>query len=116
MQFECADLFVWLASYNPASQIVIRTRDSDAYGFTGYASVNRTYAVNGLNQYSTTGTASFSYDANGNLAGDGINSYTYDIENRLSGRGALSLEMYLFLFLIIWHLSRMVCLDSSLIQ
>jgi RHS repeat-associated protein len=91
LQFECADLFVWLASYNPASQIVTRTRNNDAYGFTGYASVNRTYAVNGLNQYSTAGAASFSYDANGNLIGDGTNSYTYDIENRLTGRGALSL-------------------------
>jgi hypothetical protein len=37
--------------------------------------VNRGYAVNGLNQYVTAVPASFSYDANGNLTGDGSNGY-----------------------------------------
>jgi RHS repeat-associated protein len=37
--------------------------------------LNRAYAVNGLNQYTSAGPASFSYDANGNLAGDGSSSY-----------------------------------------
>jgi uncharacterized protein RhaS with RHS repeats len=57
--------------------------------------VNRNYAVNacperrrrrrrrGLNQYSTAGSASFTYDANGNLTSDASNSYIYDPENRL---------------------------------
>jgi RHS repeat-associated protein len=40
-------------------------------------------AVNGLNQYSAAGPASFTYDANGNLTGDGTWTYTYDAENRL---------------------------------
>ncbi|MFX8063419.1 hypothetical protein ABTK67_18845, partial [Acinetobacter baumannii] len=44
---------------------------------------SRSYAVNGLNQYTTAGPATFSYDANGNLIGDGTNSYGYDAENRL---------------------------------
>jgi hypothetical protein len=51
------------------------------------------YAVNGLNQYTSTGPASFSYDANacpepsrrGNLIADGTNGYVYDAENRLVG-------------------------------
>jgi len=76
--------------YNPASQIASETRDNDAYAFNGLVNVNRAYAVNGLNQYSTAGTATFTYDANGNLTADGTNTYVYDGENRLisSSNGA----------------------------
>ncbi len=45
--------------------------------------VNRDYAVNGLNQYTTAGPATFAYDDNANLTGDGTWTYTYDVENRL---------------------------------
>lgn len=69
--------------YNPASQIVTKKRWNDAYRFTGYVSVSRPYAVNGLNQYTTGGSAAFTYDDNGNLTGDGSSSYTYDVENRM---------------------------------
>jgi RHS repeat-associated protein len=72
--------------YNPASQIITHAKDNDAYVFTGDANVSRSYAVNGLNQYTAAGPATFSYDANGNLTGDGVNTYTYDVENRLIGR------------------------------
>ncbi len=79
--------------YNPASQVVSRSRSNDAYAFTGYADFNRTYAVNGLNQYVSGGPANFTYDVNGNLTGDGSSSYTYDVENRLIARnGAVSLS------------------------
>lgn len=83
--------------YNPANQIVTKTRSNDAYRFNGYVSVSRPYAVNGLNQYATAGSASFTYDANGNLIGDGSNSYGYDFENRLTsatiaGAGAVALK------------------------
>jgi RHS repeat-associated protein len=37
----------------------------------------------GLNQYTSAGPASFTYDGNGNLTSDGTNTYTYDVENRL---------------------------------
>ena len=70
--------------YDPASQIISRTRNNDNYAFTGYVNVNRAYAKNGLNQYTTAGPASFVYDANGNLTSDGTTSYGYDIENRLT--------------------------------
>ncbi|ATY32990.1 RHS repeat domain-containing protein [Sphingomonas psychrotolerans] len=69
--------------YNPASQIVSRTRDNNAYAFSGYVGVNRSYAVNGLNQYNSAGGVSFGYDSNGNLTASGSTSYTYDAENRL---------------------------------
>jgi len=51
--------------------------------------VSRSYAVNGLNQYTSAGPATFAYDANGNLTSDGSSSFVYDAENRLvSASGA----------------------------
>lgn len=73
----------WTFTRNPAGQIKQQTRSNDAYGWTGAVNVNRAYAVNGLNQYTSAGPASFTYDANGNLTGDGTNVYKYDVENRL---------------------------------
>jgi RHS repeat-associated protein len=60
-----------------------RTTSNDAYVYTGSVNVNRSYAVNGLNQYTSAGPATFSYDLNGNLTGDGSSTYLYDTENRL---------------------------------
>jgi len=73
-------------SYNPANQIVGQTRSNDAYSFSGYPNVSRSYATNGLNQYATAGSATFTYDANGNLTGDGTSAFAYDVENRLVSR------------------------------
>lgn len=70
-------------AYNPASQVIGRTQSNPTYQFTGLINVSRTYAVNGLNQYTTAGPASFTYDANGNLTSDGSGTYVYDVENRL---------------------------------
>jgi RHS repeat-associated protein len=81
-----ASTAIWLFTHNPAPQIASVWRDNDAYAWTGAYNVNRAYTANGLNQYSAAGTASFTYDANGNLTGDGTNTFTYDIENRLVGR------------------------------
>jgi RHS repeat-associated protein len=81
----------WTYGYNAASGLASEGRDNDAYAWTGHYAVNRPYTTNGLNQYSAAGGASFAYDANGNLTGDGIHAYTYDIENRLvmaTGGGA----------------------------
>ncbi|HYD36076.1 MAG TPA: hypothetical protein VEA60_00585, partial [Allosphingosinicella sp.] len=72
-------------AYNPAGQITQRSVSNDAYAWTGAYNVSRSYAVNGLNQYTSAGPASFTYDSNGNLTSDGTTSYTYDVENRLVG-------------------------------
>lgn len=52
--------------------------------------------MNGLNQYATSGSATFTYDDNGNLTGDGTNSYGYDVENRMTSAttaiGAITLK------------------------
>jgi len=69
--------------YNPASQITTRSASADSYAWTGSVDVNRNYAVNGLNQYTSAGPAAFTYDANGNLTADGTTTYVYDAENRL---------------------------------
>ena len=68
---------------NAAGEIVNESRDNDAYAWRGAVAVNRGYQVNGLNQYTAAGSASFTYDANANLIGDGTNTYVYDAENRL---------------------------------
>jgi RHS repeat-associated protein len=77
--------------YNPSSQIVSRGSDTSAYRFTGNVNLSRGYSVNGLNQYTAVGGLLYSYDANGNLTGDGRASYTYDVENRMvaSSSGAM---------------------------
>ena len=73
-------------AYNPASQVVTRTASNDGYASNTAYNVSRPYSVNGLNQYAAAGTASFTYDANGNLTSDSTNSYVYDAENRLVSR------------------------------
>ena len=70
-------------TYNPANQIGTLSHNNESYTFTGAYNVDRSYGVNGLNQYTAAGTASFQYDANGNLISDGATSYVYDAENRL---------------------------------
>jgi RHS repeat-associated protein len=69
--------------YNAASQVTQLTKSNNAFVFTGVYNVTRPYMVNGLNQYSSAGAATFTYDANGNLTGDGTNGYVYDVENRM---------------------------------
>ena len=60
----------------------------------GAVALQRTYTVNGLNQYLSAGTATFGYDGNGNLTSDGSSSYLYDVENRLvSASGATSASL-----------------------
>jgi RHS repeat-associated protein len=74
--------------YNPASQIITRTQDNDAYASTSGA-MNGSYSVNGLNQYTNISGTALVYDANGNLTFDGVTNFVYDAENRLvSASGA----------------------------
>lgn len=70
-------------AYNPASEIVQRTRSNIAYEYTEAVSGTKAYMTNGLNQYLAAGANSYGYDANGNLSSDGTNTYVYDAENRL---------------------------------
>jgi RHS repeat-associated protein len=89
-----ADAFNWSPAngtatfaYNPAGQIVSRSQSNDGYAWNGAYTVNRDYTTNGPNQYSAAGSATFTYDANGNLTSDGSANFTYDVENRLVAAG-----------------------------
>ncbi len=73
----------WTFTRNPASQILSETQDNDDYSWDGHVDVTRSYAVNGLNQYTGVGSDAYCYDANGNLTADGSHVYLYDVENRL---------------------------------
>ncbi len=83
-------------SFTAASQISNRTISNDLYSWANTAAA-RTYARNGLNQYTSTsgtGATSFTYDPRGNLTGDGTRTFTYDYENHLrTTTGAVSLTL-----------------------
>lgn len=84
------DLGIDLA-YNPARQIAGRTASNDAYAFAA-TDFDQSLAANGLNQVSPTSGTAYTYDANGNLTGNGTDAYVYDVENRLvtkNGTGAV---------------------------
>ncbi|WP_229955132.1 RHS repeat-associated core domain-containing protein [Parasphingorhabdus litoris] len=70
-------------AYTPASQIKSRTTSNTLYTNTAHYNVQRSYTVNGLNQYTQAGPAAFTHDLNGNLTSDGSVNFTYDTENRL---------------------------------
>ena len=47
--------------------------------------VTTTYATNNMNEYTSVGGVTYSYDADGNLISDGANTYTYNSLNQLIG-------------------------------
>ena len=47
--------------------------------------VSTAYVANNMNQYTSVGGVAYSYDANGNLLNDGVNTYTYNPLNQLTG-------------------------------
>ena len=75
-------------TYNAAGQINTRSSSNDAFRWTGGAAVSRSYAINGLNQVTTSGGVGLSYDGRGNLSGDGATTYAYDLDNRLVSNAA----------------------------
>ncbi|QMW22469.1 RHS repeat-associated core domain-containing protein [Sandaracinobacteroides saxicola] len=84
----------WTFGYMPSGQIASLTRSNDLYAWTGHYNVNRPYTPNGLNQYTTAGAVTLSYDGRGNLIGDGASSFNYDVDNRLRNvTGARTLNL-----------------------
>ncbi|CAM5373689.1 RHS repeat-associated protein OS=Sphingobium scionense OX=1404341 GN=GGQ90_002153 PE=4 SV=1 [Sphingobium scionense] len=69
--------------YSAGSQIVSRSSSNDAYAMRQQYNTNRSYTVNGLNQYLTAGVTTPTYDGRGNLTGLDGASYTYSSENLL---------------------------------
>lgn len=69
--------------YSPSGQITSAQRSNTSYAFNNYVGVPRSYATNGLNQYTSNGTTAFGYDGRGNLTSSGSLAYTYTSENLL---------------------------------
>ena len=67
---SASNLFSGL-SYNASGEIGSRDLSNDAFDWAGGAQVHQTNAINGLNQITTAGTASFSYGAWGICWGTG---------------------------------------------
>ena len=61
----------------------IGNRTSSSSTSSNLAPVTHYYTANGLNQYDYVDSTALTYDADGNLTGDGRYSYAYDCENRL---------------------------------
>ena len=70
-------------TYNPASEMITRTRSNDAYAWTAHYNENRNYSSNGLNQLTASGAITPTYDTRGNLTSAGNTTYGYTSENRL---------------------------------
>jgi len=64
---------------NNAGQIRTRVTAQANYVWSA-ALANKSYTPDGLNRYADS---NYSYDANGNLTGDGTRAFLYDAENRL---------------------------------
>ncbi|KWV91776.1 hypothetical protein AUC45_11270 [Erythrobacter sp. YT30] len=73
----------WSFTRNAGSQIKSETQTNDDFSWDGFQTLNRSYATNGLNQYTSVSGQAYCYDANGNLTMDSDYVYLYDVENRL---------------------------------
>lgn len=74
------------ASSNPEIQDQDLTYEYDALGNrvrTIENGVTNLYVANNLNQYTSVGGTNFTYDADGNLTFDGVNTYEWDQQSRL---------------------------------
>ena len=69
--------------YNVAGQIKSRSSGNDAYAWTGAKNGTSSYAVNGLNQYTSVGGTGLGYDGRGNLTTTGTDTYQYNSRNQL---------------------------------
>ena len=91
-------LVTFTHSYNKVNQRVGQTvSDNSWISYPATTPVTTLYAANALNQYTTVGAASPTYDANGNLTADGTYALGYDGDNRLtSSSGAGNTAAYAF--------------------
>ena len=58
---------------------------------------SKAYSSNNLNQYTTNGDGTYSYNSNGCLTGDGSYAYAYDSENHLVSIASLAVYEYDYL-------------------
>jgi RHS repeat-associated protein len=70
-------------AYTPASQISRRTSTNSAYAWGNRPTTNTSYGANALNQITTFGARTMSYDLRGNLLSNGVSDYGYSTANQL---------------------------------
>ena len=83
-------------THNGAHQILSMVTSDPSY-LMKQVGPTTAYTKNTLNQYNVVGASSMTYDANGNLGGDGVWTYSYDEENRLRravGNGSTAIYSY----------------------
>jgi RHS repeat-associated protein len=72
-------------AYNKANQRIGQSASDNSWlNYPPATPSTISYTTNALNQYTSVGTVTPSYDANGNLTSDGSFSFGYDAENRLT--------------------------------
>jgi len=81
-------------AYSPASQLTSQTSSNSLYDWSMPAAGSLAYTTNGQNKYVTVGGNTFSYDARGDLSGDGVNTYGYDESNELTSLNASTTLTY----------------------
>lgn len=88
------DLTIGSMAYSPAGQIISQVRSNDSYSWTGHGSGTTASTANGLNQLTTVGAASPTYDGRGNMWQISGRSRRYDSENRLTADEGVSYLTY----------------------
>jgi len=85
-------------SYDRTNRRIGQTVDDNTWlAYPAGAPSTVTYTANALNQYATVTGLTPSYNANGNLTGDGTYTYGFDAENRLvSASGAGNTAAYAY--------------------
>jgi RHS repeat-associated protein len=71
--------------FNDAHQLMSQMVSDDQFMWHPPSAVTTTYgAANNINQYPTVGAATYTYNNNGCLTGDGVWTFGYDVQNRLT--------------------------------
>ncbi len=72
-------------SYDANNRRVSQAANDNSWlGYPAAMAATTSYTANNLNQYTSVGSVTPSYDANGSLTYDGQFTYAYDVENRLA--------------------------------
>src|SRR3984957_15381897 len=83
--------------YDATNRRINQTATDNSWWSYPAPATSISYTANNLNQYTTVGAVSPSYDGNGNLTYDGTFTYGYDAENRLiSASGAGNTASYAY--------------------
>ena len=74
---------VWTNAFDPSGQLTSSSLSNASFSWSSTVSAAQAYSSDRLNRYTSVGGTTVSYDAAGNLSGDGVWTYGFDQENRL---------------------------------